>query len=167
MNNPQADIQLAAVCGLFCSACSLYIGSTEEPQRLEQMAQRTGHSVQELTCTGCRSKQVSFFCKTCSFVKCAAEKGIEFCSQCPDYPCEDLREFQAQMPHRLDLWRSLDQIRDEGWQAWWRDAAQRHACPDCGSINSAYDLACRHCDHEPGSPFVAEHGGTVKRHMGK
>jgi hypothetical protein len=71
------------------------------------------------------------------------------------------------MPHRLDLWRSLDQIRDEGWQAWWNDASGRHTCPSCGTLNSAYDLTCRRCGTNPGSPFVADHGEAVKRHLGK
>ena len=40
------DKKLAAVCGLFCPACTVYIGTTEEPARLEVMAQRMQRPVE-------------------------------------------------------------------------------------------------------------------------
>ena len=45
----------SAICGLFCDSCSLYIGTTEEPERLEQLAVRRGVPVDSIRCEGCRS----------------------------------------------------------------------------------------------------------------
>ncbi len=36
------DKKLAAVCGLFCPACTIYIGTREDPDRLKASARRTG-----------------------------------------------------------------------------------------------------------------------------
>ncbi|HEY9124052.1 MAG TPA: hypothetical protein PK252_04000 [Bacteroidales bacterium] len=37
-------IQVAAGCGLHCGACSLYIGSTEAPERLRILSERMGQT---------------------------------------------------------------------------------------------------------------------------
>ncbi len=42
------DKTLAAVCGLFCPACTVYIGTHEAPQRLQWLAQRVGRPVEDL-----------------------------------------------------------------------------------------------------------------------
>ena len=90
------DKNLAAVCGLFCTSCGLYIGTKEEPEKLEALAQRLGKLVSDMECHGCRTDKRSFFCRTeCTMTKCAADKGIDFCGECPEYPCADLKDFQA------------------------------------------------------------------------
>ena len=162
------DKTLAAVCGLFCPACHVYQATQAGPTQLEKLAQRFGRSVEEVTCHGCRSSKRCFFCEqNCTFVACAARKGVEFCGLCADYPCAELETFRAAAAHRLDLPRSHAAIRERGWEAWFRDMAVRHACPDCGALNSAYDLACRSCGQSPGSPFVAEHGDRIREHLAR
>ena len=42
------DKRLAAVCGLFCPACSVFIGTKEDPERLKVVAERLQRSVEEL-----------------------------------------------------------------------------------------------------------------------
>jgi hypothetical protein len=34
---------------------------------------------------------------------------------------------------------------------------EKYTCPQCRTINSAYDLKCRNCGHEPSCRYVAEH----------
>ncbi len=76
---------------------------------------------------------------------CATERGHDFCGQCNDYPCQELREFQAKYPHRLELWESQARIAEAGYEIWYTEMLDNYACPNCGSINSAYDIKCRHC----------------------
>ena len=162
------DIESAAVCGLYCPACSAYIGTTEEPERLKALAERFGMPVCELECLGCRSEKRSFFCRTrCKMAACAAEKGIGFCSECDEYPCGELKEFQSQAPHRLELWESLDFVKAYGLKAWISHMRERYACPDCGAVNSAYDVACRKCGADPGSAYVAVHREQIERSAGR
>jgi len=94
------DKRLTAVCGLFCPACSVYIGAKEDPERLNGMAERLQQPLEKVTCNGCRSDKRSFYCEHyCTMFKCAADKGIDFCGTCKEYPCAILKEFQAAMPH--------------------------------------------------------------------
>jgi hypothetical protein len=153
---------VAAVCGLYCAACSFYIGSHEEPERLAGLAARFGRSVDAVYCDGCRSERRTFYCETCSLFRCAAGRGLDFCSECSDYPCADLKAFQEELPHRAELWNSLETIRTRGWRVWEEEMQELYACPGCGIINSAYDVECRACGHTPGSRFAQRHGDAVR-----
>jgi hypothetical protein len=162
------DHSLAAVCGLFCPACHVYQATQAGPAEVEKLAQRFGRSVDELTCRGCRSTKRCFFCEqNCTFVTCAARKGVDFCGACAEYPCAELEAFRLAAPHRLDLPRSHAAIREHGWEAWYRDMAERFACPDCGTLSSAYHPTCRVCGRTPSCAFVAEHGERIREHMAR
>ena len=162
------DKKLAAVCGLFCPACHVYRATQAGPVELEKLAQRFGRTVDEVTCHGCRSSRRCFFCEqNCTFVACAARHGVDFCGLCAEYPCAELDAFRVAAPHRLDLPSSHADIRAQGWEAWFRERVVRYACPDCGVLNSAYDLACCACGRTPASPFVAEHGVRIRQHLAR
>ena len=162
------DKRLAAVCGLFCPSCTFYIGSTEDPKRLKALADRFERTVDELTCHGCRSDRRGVYCeKYCKMTKCAAEKGIDFCGECAEYPCADLKDFQEQMAHRFELWDSHKRIKEAGWETWFSEMVEHYSCPECHAINSAYDLACRKCGAEPGSAYVKQHKEEIVKVMGR
>lgn len=164
----EADIKLAAVCGLFCPACSLYIGTTEEPERLQAFAARFGLPAEELECLGCRSEKRSFYCRgRCKMASCAAEKGISFCSECEEYPCEELKAFQLQAPHRLELWESLDLAKEQGLDTWFETMRQKYTCPTCSAINSAYDDTCRKCGEVPSCAYVQTHREQIGQGAGR
>jgi hypothetical protein len=158
----QDNRQFAAVCGLYCPGCTLYIGSTEEPDRLAATAGRFKVSVEEARCYGCRSDVQSFYCQACEIKKCADDRGLEFCVQCDEYPCQMLKEFQGQLPHRAELFEDGERIRDVGYEQWFGEVRRRYTCPECSAINSAYDLACRKCGKEPGSPFAEKHRERIR-----
>jgi len=168
MNDTRADVtpdkSLAAVCGLFCPACGLYIASMKDRGRLQVLADRFKMPQERVECHGCRSDKRGFFCEDrCTMTRCAAEKGVEFCGECPDYPCEELRTFQAQLPHRLELWDSQERIVTAGWETWFAEMVEHYSCPACGTMNSAYDRTCRSCGTTPSCRFVELHGDDVDR----
>lgn len=160
--NVQPDKRLAAVCGLYCPACSLFIGTHEDPERLASLAAHMGRSVDELKCDGCRSDRLCFYCKTeCKMKPCAAEKGIDFCGECDEYPCNELKTFQVERPHRHELWDSQQCIKEEGYEEWFRAMTEHYACFECGVLNSAYDIHCRNCGVSPSSEYVKRHKNAV------
>lgn len=155
--NNVTEKNLAAVCGLFCGACGLYIGATEDPARLKDIAARRGRTEEELICYGCRSDRRSYYCKSCEIIACAQQKGCEFCGDCPDYPCEKLKAFKEEMPHRAELWQSLERIKQVGWEKWQQEMAKRYTCHNCFTINSSYDVNCRKCGATPSCDYVEAH----------
>jgi hypothetical protein len=162
------DLRLAAVCGLYCPSCTAYIGSQEEPARLQGLAARMGRTVDELRCNGCRSDKRSFFCTVfCKMKPCAELKEVTFCGECAEYPCDEIKDFQAAMPHRAELWESLALLKEKGMEPWFRAMSERYACPSCGILNSAYDLKCRLCGTSPGSAYAERHKAAVSAHVKK
>ena len=55
MERKDALPETAAVCGLYCEACSLFIASHEDPERLERIAAMYGMTPEQIACDGCRS----------------------------------------------------------------------------------------------------------------
>jgi hypothetical protein len=160
------DEKFAAVCGLFCPACSIFIGTKEDPARLNVIAQRVQRPVEELRCNGCRSEQRCYYCESnCKMAKCAAAKGVDFCGTCPEYPCKDLRVFQAEMPHRIELWKSQERIKEAGSEKWYAEMIEHYSCPKCRTLNSAYDLKCRKCGEEPSCGYVAMHKKAIEQYL--
>lgn len=162
------DKRLAAVCGLFCPACHVFIGTHEEPKRLTMMAQRFQRPVENLQCNGCRSEKRCFYCETkCTMAKCAANKGAEFCGECADYPCKDLNAFQSEMPHRIELWKSQARIKETGYEQWYTEMVEHYSCRKCGTLNSAYDIVCRKCGSTPSCEYVRLHKDDIMKHLAK
>ncbi len=161
------DKNLAAVCGLFCPACTIYIGTKEDQQRLKAIASRIKRSTDEMQCHGCRTETRCFYCRdVCTMSKCAADKGVDFCGQCPEYPCDALRAFQEAMPHRIELWQSQERIKEAGYETWYEEMAERFSCPKCGTMNSTYDMKCRKCGEEPSCEYVRIHKDEIVRRSG-
>ena len=98
---------------------------------------------------------------------CAADKGLEFCGECDEYPCEELRKFQAERPHRIELWESQGRIAEIGFSGWFDEMVAHYSCPDCHTINSAYDKICRVCGREPSCRYVQLHKGEIEGHFPK
>lgn len=162
------DKKHAAVCGLFCRACHVFIATQEDPDRLAALARRYERPLEEIRCHGCRSDKRCFYCRTvCAMAACAAGRGVEFCGACAEYPCKELKTFQTLAPHRIELWRSQARIREAGWEAWYTEMIERYSCPSCRTMNSAYDLKCRKCSHDPSCEYVRLHKKDIEKHLAK
>jgi len=159
------DKRKAAVCGLFCPSCSIFIGTAEEPERLSRIAAMRNMTAEDMRCEGCRSDVRTDFCKTCKMYACAMGKAIDFCVECSDYPCQEIRNFQSVMAHRLELWKSQARIKEAGWEQWYREMAEHYSCPECGAINSAYDRKCRKCGATPSCEYVSANKEGIAQRM--
>jgi ribosomal protein L40E len=92
---------------------------------------------------------------------------VEFCGECAEYPCQDLKAFQSEMPHRIELWKSQERIREVGYEKWYAEMTEHYSCKKCRTLNSAYDLRCRKCGEEPGCEYVRLHKDEILRHLAK
>jgi hypothetical protein len=151
----------AAVCGLYCEACSVFIATHEDPARLAALAGRWGQTVEDSYCDGCRAERRTTYCRSCDLFACAARRGYAFCGECDDYACSKLDEFRRDKPHRAEIFDNLKRIGEIGADAWLAEVRGRYACPSCDTLNSAYDLKCRACGHEPSNDYVAAHREAI------
>jgi hypothetical protein len=160
-----SDKKYAAVCGLFCQACYAFIGTAEDPTRLKNLAIQWQCSEEEVKCYGCRSEKRFPFCSTCKMSACAAEKNVDFCGECENYPCEDLRNFRDELPHRIEIFDAQERIEDVGYEKWLQEMREHYSCPKCHTINSALDLICRNCGNDPSCTYVSRNKQAIMEYF--
>lgn len=90
--------RIIAACGNDCSACPRYIKEpyTKNKAQLAHTAElwyKIGYrdhvvTDKEISCTGCSEDN---WCRY-KVVRCTKDRGIENCGQCPEYPCDNIKE---------------------------------------------------------------------------
>ncbi len=138
------DYRLDASCGLYCGACPVLIANKNGT--LEEAAKQWNATPEQLVCHGCKSDAVCSFCTECHFKKCSSEKGIEFCFECGDFPCEKLTAFRNdEYPHHSIIFKNLDEIRTVGVAHWLTLQKERWSCLECDTEFAWYSDTCRKC----------------------
>lgn len=96
-------------CGLVCSQCDAYRATQlNDAEKLERVAadwRQLNHcddiKAELLPCDGCMTEggRKCFYCENmCEIRRCATQKKVKVCSECPDYPCKILSDFMEQSP---------------------------------------------------------------------
>jgi predicted RNA-binding Zn-ribbon protein involved in translation (DUF1610 family) len=55
------------------------------------------------------------------------------------------------------LWANQERIKEAGYETWFEEMIEHYSCPQCHTINSAYDLTCRKCGTDPSCAYVGLH----------
>ena len=98
-------------CGLVCSRCDAYRATQQnDPAKLELVAadwRKRYHcddiKAELIACDGCMAEggRKCYHCEhTCQIRRCALDKKVQVCSECPDYPCAMLKDFFAFAPEQ-------------------------------------------------------------------
>ena len=143
------EFTYVAYCGLYCGACAVMVANErgEVEKLLEQ--EEPGYTVVDLTCRGCRTDVTARWCGDCEMRLCARERGVAFCCDCDDYPCEHNKAFQADKhPHHSVVLKNLGAIAEGGADAWLAAQAERWKCGSCGARFTWYDKKCDECGAE-------------------
>lgn len=134
-------------CGLYCGGCAILLANREGT--VEEIARAEGVQPEELRCHGCKTEVVATFCTDCYMKECAERRGIEFCIECDEYPCERLVAFKEdKYPHHSVVLKNLERMREIGLQPWLSEQKSRWSCPNCGQAHSWYDESCKECGAE-------------------
>jgi len=149
---------LAAPCGLYCGACSIYVaGKRGDSKRLEQMvsglSQYAGREleIKDLACEGCSSEIVALHCRDCAIRYCAIEKGCSHCAQCSVFPCKLINDFNNDgMLHHGEVLNNIKRQREIGIDAWIEEQEERWHCTKCNCAVDWYSDQCPGC----GSPIA-------------
>ena len=154
----------AAFCGLFCGSCGIYIATIRnDGKELERIAQMMKTGIEEIPCRGCRSDVLSPHCRMCGFKSCAKTRNLNNCEECGEFPCDALRDFQKQLPHRTELFESAQYRNEHGIDQWLEKMREDYSCEKCGEINSPYYTACRKCGNDPANPFIRRNISSFRK----
>jgi hypothetical protein len=113
----QKKNRIVGACGITCSACPVYIATRTNDDALRAKTAREWSAMfhadikaENINCDGCPSDGPRLFhhCTECEIRKCAREKKLANCAQCPEYSCQKLDAFLAQVPEARE---TLDELR--------------------------------------------------------
>ncbi len=113
---------LTSPCGLPCFHCVCYLAK-ENPEIREKVAAVLGIHPDKAICNGCRPQKgrITFLNpeETCKLFLCAEEKGIDFCHECSDFPCERFQPYadKAHFPHNTKMYQ-LCMMKKIGFEEW-------------------------------------------------
>lgn len=120
---------MTAPCGLDCFNCPMYLASEDEDLR-KKVSRNMNISLERAMCSGCRGEKgmISFLDMTepCNVYKCIGEKGIDFCYECSDFPCDHLHPYAdlaSERPHNTKVF-NLALIKKMGLEAWAKTKAK-------------------------------------------
>ena len=102
MNSFKRNDPLFSMCGLNCGLCSMRLG---------------GH------CPGCGHGN-----KPCKIARCGMEHGVEYCFQCPEYPCglyDHVDEYDSFMTH-LHQKADLMKAKEIGIEAYTEEQSKKN-----------------------------------------
>lgn len=103
----KATKKTLAMCGLDCAACPAFIAhkTNDQALRVKTAAEwskqfKAELKPEDINCVGClKTKGVLFsHCRECEIRKCGLAKKVKNCALCPDYPCEKIGKFIANVP---------------------------------------------------------------------
>lgn len=119
--------RLTAPCGLACFLCSIYEENITEEER-KSVSEFLNISEEKTPCKGCRDERGDCrFGKNhkCPTWDCVQERGVTFCYECADFPCEKLRPSRkgADFPHNIKMY-NLCRMKLIGVDNWIKEAKE-------------------------------------------
>ena len=120
---------LTAPCGLDCFNCPIYLANKDEKLR-GLIAERLNIPFEKAVCGGCRNESGIIAAigrdKPCYVYQCVEKKGIDFCYDCEEFPCDYLHPYSdqaAQKPHNTKVF-NLCLIKKMGLEKWATEKAK-------------------------------------------
>jgi len=119
--------QMTAPCGLDCFNCFIYSGYADKELQAKVLKE-AGHSLEVANCKGCRNEKgkIPNLPMQCNVYPCAEKKGVAFCCDCSDFPCDYLHPYAdraSQLPHNTKVF-NLCLIKKMGLESWAKDKAK-------------------------------------------
>jgi hypothetical protein len=119
---------MTSPCGMDCFNCPAYLANDDMNIRTE-IASKLKLPLEAATCEGCRNAQGTILFlgdnRPCSIFKCTKEKEINYCFDCPDFPCDHLHPYAdkaIERPHNTKIF-NLCLIKKMGVDRWAEDKA--------------------------------------------
>jgi len=126
--------ELIAPCGMNCGICIGYFGYSMDGNK------------RKITCEGCRirNKNCAFIIKRCEIL---SNKEIDFCFECKDFPCENLKKLDTRYRTRfnMSMIENLKYIEKNGISKFIENEVERWKCPKCGGVICVHNGKCYDC----------------------
>ena len=151
--NKQDKTRMVGICGIYCGTCPYYLAHRKnDTAELARLSEEAGLPVEEIRCDGCLSDKLYAPCVECKygFRQCARDKGVTWCFQCQDFPCQRLRDHRDihivnGISHHEHLIEYLQYMKENGVERWISEQEKAGRCPECGTMLYWYSRECSNC----------------------
>ena len=140
--------ELIAPCGMNCRICVAFFGYTMNGKKRKHQ------------CSGCRPRGWVRHIngpKTLNRTKCAfikkhceklATKQIEYCFECIDFPCENLKNLDKRYRDKygMSAIENLKYIQKKGINQFLKNEQERWKCPTCSGVICVHNKKCYTCN---------------------
>ena len=106
---------MIAACGLNCTECDIRL-ATDDSEIAQQTADWFDRElgiklkVEDIRCEGCKGDRARHWSADCWILRCCVDdKGLEFCYECEDFPCQQLNEWASGSERYSD---ALERLRE-------------------------------------------------------
>jgi len=120
---------MTAPCGLDCFNCPMHKATYDDEMR-KKIAASMNIEFEKAACKGCRNHNGTIpflgMKEPCNAYRCITEKGLDFCHECSEFPCDHLHPYadMAQaVPHNTKVF-NLCLIKKMGLEQWAADKAK-------------------------------------------
>jgi hypothetical protein len=122
--------QMTAPCGIDCFNCLMYAARENDKLR-DIIAKKMNLAFEDAVCNGCRNQSGKCSAHSleepCSVYKCIQKKGLNFCFECDDFPCDFLHPYADQAslrPHNTKVF-NLCLMKKMGVDSWAQTKAKK------------------------------------------
>jgi len=119
------DKKLIGACGIDCATCDIYRaytkGDVEGQVRIIRaiFGEDSDVKPEQITCDGCGGRLEIHWSPDCGIMRCAHDRGLLACGQCPEFICLDLEAFYSTGYEKAKQ-NALRQ-REIGLETWWKE----------------------------------------------
>ncbi len=138
------SMNLVGRCGIYCGACPVYLGARGNDEAARYALEQWKVGEDQLRCEGCQGLTPECFGNGCGYRDCM--EGYEYCSRCPEHPCERFDKFEEWFNELGEsLEENLRRIDAGEAEDWLGEQAERWRCPGCGEPFFWTQERCHSC----------------------
>jgi hypothetical protein len=131
MKMPEAiDNIMLAPCGMNCMVCYVHLKKVKP-------------------CCGClsESKYKPERCNHCKIKDCARNKGLVHCFECPEFPCQPIKNLEKSYLKRYQssLLENSRLVKAAGLEVFFQKEKLRWTCQKCQGVISLHGKDCSEC----------------------
>jgi hypothetical protein len=110
--------QIIGACGLVCNNCDIYEASTNREIALNianwfKKERNLDVKIEDIGCNGCKGDREKHWSPDCWILQCCVHnRGLEFCCECDEFPCEKLVEWANESERYSDALQRLEEMKE-------------------------------------------------------
>ena len=127
-----------SICGLNCSKCDINLAYHGDQTILKEILDYFKEERNEIlnpesiACNGCRSSNDVHWSSDCKMRTCALSRNLDYCFECPDFPCSIIKEFSLDgVAHHKRTVENSKKMKEIGLKNWLKEQLLKDKCEFC------------------------------------